>query len=111
MGVSFGYFRFQSAMLLFQLCEMRVNRHPNHPFLIADQGSSLDQPSHQAAVCHIGPQSRVCLTTGMQVYAKCCILNTREAERSMFGRVSLVVEAVNHLKARSCLIDGEVVCC
>ena len=35
MGVSFGYFRFQSAMLLFQLCEMRVNRHPNPPFLIA----------------------------------------------------------------------------
>jgi bifunctional non-homologous end joining protein LigD len=29
----------------------------------------------------------------------------------MFGRVSLVVEAVNHLKVRSCLIDGEVVCC
>lgn len=24
---------------------------------------------------------------------------------------SLVVEAVNHLKVRSCLIDGEVVCC
>jgi len=23
----------------------------------------------------------------------------------------LVVEAVNHLKVRSCLIDGEVVCC
>ena len=28
----------------------------------------------------------------------------------MFVRVSLVVEAVNHLKVRSCLIDGEVVC-
>jgi bifunctional non-homologous end joining protein LigD len=26
-------------------------------------------------------------------------------------RYSLIVEAVNHLKARSCLIDGEVVCC
>ena len=26
-------------------------------------------------------------------------------------RYPLVVEAVNHLKARSCLIDGEVVCC
>jgi bifunctional non-homologous end joining protein LigD len=24
---------------------------------------------------------------------------------------TLVVEAVNHLKVRSCLIDGEVVCC
>jgi bifunctional non-homologous end joining protein LigD len=23
----------------------------------------------------------------------------------------LIVEAVNHLKARSCLLDGEVVCC
>jgi ATP-dependent DNA ligase len=23
----------------------------------------------------------------------------------------LIVEAVNHLKVRSCLIDGEVVCC
>jgi hypothetical protein len=46
MGVSFGYFRFQSAMLLFQLCEMRVSGHPNPPFLIADQGSTLDQPNH-----------------------------------------------------------------
>src|SRR6476660_7690162 len=27
------------------------------------------------------------------------------------ARYSLVVEAVNHLKVRSCLIDGEVVCC
>jgi bifunctional non-homologous end joining protein LigD len=27
------------------------------------------------------------------------------------ARFALVVEAVNHLKVRSCLIDGEVVCC
>src|ERR1700754_1117011 len=27
------------------------------------------------------------------------------------GRYPLVVEAVNHLKVRSCLLDGEVVCC
>src|SRR4051794_41943186 len=27
------------------------------------------------------------------------------------SRFRLVVEAVNHLKVRSCLIDGEVVCC
>jgi bifunctional non-homologous end joining protein LigD len=27
------------------------------------------------------------------------------------GRFPLVVEAVNHLRVRSCLIDGEVVCC
>ena len=27
------------------------------------------------------------------------------------NRYPLVVEAVNHLKIRSCLIDGEVVCC
>ena len=26
-------------------------------------------------------------------------------------RFPLVAEAVNHLKVRSCLIDGEVVCC
>src|SRR5258708_29627240 len=26
-------------------------------------------------------------------------------------RFPLIVEAVNHLKVRSCLIDGEVVCC
>ena len=26
-------------------------------------------------------------------------------------RFPLVVEAVNHLKVRSCLLDGEVVCC
>src|SRR3954447_3597123 len=26
-------------------------------------------------------------------------------------RFPLVIEAVNHLKVRSCLIDGEVVCC
>ena len=26
-------------------------------------------------------------------------------------RYPLVVEAVNHLKVRSCLIDGEVACC
>ena len=26
-------------------------------------------------------------------------------------RYPLLVEAVNHLKVRSCLIDGEVVCC
>ena len=31
----------------------------------------------------------------------------------MTGRTAIhcVVEAVNHLKVRSCLIDGEVVCC
>ena len=29
----------------------------------------------------------------------------------MFGRVVLVVEAMNHREVRSCLIDGEVVCC
>ena len=27
------------------------------------------------------------------------------------ARFPLIVEAVNHLKVRSCLIDGEVVCC
>jgi bifunctional non-homologous end joining protein LigD len=27
------------------------------------------------------------------------------------GRYPLIVEAVNHLKVRSCLIDGEAVCC
>ena len=27
------------------------------------------------------------------------------------GSYPLIVEAVNHLKVRSCLIDGEVVCC
>ena len=27
------------------------------------------------------------------------------------ARFPWVVEAVNHLKVRSCLIDGEVVCC
>jgi bifunctional non-homologous end joining protein LigD len=27
------------------------------------------------------------------------------------SRYPLVIEAVNHLKVRSCLIDGEVVCC
>ena len=27
------------------------------------------------------------------------------------NRYPLVVEALNHLKVRSCLIDGEVVCC
>jgi bifunctional non-homologous end joining protein LigD len=27
------------------------------------------------------------------------------------NRYPLLVEAVNHLKVRSCLIDGEVVCC
>jgi len=27
------------------------------------------------------------------------------------ARFPLVVEAVNHLKVRSCLIDGEVLCC
>ena len=27
------------------------------------------------------------------------------------NRFPLVVEAMNHLKVRSCLIDGEVVCC
>ena len=27
------------------------------------------------------------------------------------GKVALRFEAVNHLKVRSCLIDGEAVCC
>ena len=29
----------------------------------------------------------------------------------MDGPLPAVVEAVNHFKVRSCLIDGEVVCC
>jgi bifunctional non-homologous end joining protein LigD len=28
-----------------------------------------------------------------------------------YDRYPLIVEAVNHLKVRSCLIDGEAVCC
>lgn len=100
-------------MLLFQLCEMRVNRHPNPPFLIAAP-VIFGQTSHQAAVCHVGPQSRVCLTTGKQVYADLCEVlysqHTR-SQTSMFGRVVLVVEAMNHREVRSCLIDGEAVCC
>ena len=37
----------------------------------------------------------------------------RSPAEAMTGRtdIPLVVEAVNHLKVRSCLIDGEVVCC
>ena len=37
-------------------------------------------------------------------------LLTREGN-DWSNRFPLVVEAVNHLKVRSCLIDGEVVCC
>jgi ATP-dependent DNA ligase len=37
-------------------------------------------------------------------------LITRRKKR-LDDRYPLVVEAVNHLKVRSCLIDGEVVCC
>ena len=29
----------------------------------------------------------------------------------LVSRFPLIVEAVNHLRVRSCLIDGEVVCC
>ena len=90
MGVSFGYFRFQSAMLLFQLCEMRVNRRPNPPFLMRP-GSSLDQTSHQAAVCHVGPQSRVCLTTGKQVYADLCEVLHCQHTRSQTRREPIEV--------------------
>ena len=35
---------------------------------------------------------------------------TRRGKR-LDDRYPLVVEAVNHLKVRSCLIDGEAVCC
>ena len=48
------------------------------------------------------------------MYADLCeVLHSQHtrSQTSMFGRVILVVEAVNHLKVRSCLIDGEVVCC
>jgi bifunctional non-homologous end joining protein LigD len=37
-------------------------------------------------------------------------LFTRKAN-DWTARFPLIVEAVNHLKVRSCLIDGEVVCC
>jgi bifunctional non-homologous end joining protein LigD len=37
-------------------------------------------------------------------------LITRRKKR-LDDHFPLVVEAVNHLKVRSCLIDGEVVCC
>jgi bifunctional non-homologous end joining protein LigD len=37
------------------------------------------------------------------------LITRRGNDRSV--RFPLVVEAVNHLKVRSCLIDGEVVCC
>ena len=36
---------------------------------------------------------------------------TRSACNDWTQRYPRVVEAVNHLKVRSCLIDGEVVCC
>ena len=38
MGVSFSYFRFQSAMLLFQLCEMRVADIRTLPFSLRTRG-------------------------------------------------------------------------
>jgi hypothetical protein len=48
------------------------------------------------------------------VYADLCEVlysqHTR-SQTSMFGRVVLVVEAMNHREVRSCLIDGEAVCC
>jgi bifunctional non-homologous end joining protein LigD len=37
------------------------------------------------------------------------LLTRRGNDRS--SRFPLIVDAVNHLKVRSCLIDGEVVCC
>ena len=48
------------------------------------------------------------------MYADLCeVLHCQHtrSQTSMFGRVILVVEAVNHREVRSCLIDGEVVCC
>ena len=38
-----------------------------------------------------------------------CLITRRGNDAS--DRFPLVVEAVNHLKVRSCLIDGEAVCC
>jgi bifunctional non-homologous end joining protein LigD len=38
-----------------------------------------------------------------------CLITRRGNDWS--SRFPLVVEAVNHLKVRSCLVDGEVVCC
>jgi hypothetical protein len=39
------------------------------------------------------------------------VQGNRGTSRANVAHSTLVVEAVNHLNVRSCLIDGEVVCC
>jgi ATP-dependent DNA ligase len=39
------------------------------------------------------------------------LLTQKKAPGARPDRFPLIVEAVNHLKIRSCLIDGEAVCC
>ena len=94
MGVSFGYFRFQSAMLLFQLCEMRVNRHPNPPFLIAatvifgpnePPGSSLPRWATVKGV----PNYR---KAGVRGFMRSVPSNTREAKRLSVGTFPRLAE-------------------
>jgi bifunctional non-homologous end joining protein LigD len=51
---------------------------------------------------------------GYRLMARCDPVGIRLITRrgnDWSERFPLVVEAVNHLKVRSCLIDGEVVCC
>ena len=51
---------------------------------------------------------------GFRLMARCDPVGIRLITRGgndWTNRYPLVVEAVNHLKVRSCLIDGEVVCC
>ena len=56
------------------------------------------------------PQRRQISCVSESFTARCVRLITRGGN-DWTQRYPLVVEAVNHLKVRSCLIDGEVVCC
>jgi hypothetical protein len=99
-------------MLLFQLCEMRVNRHPNPPFLIAatvifgpnePPGSSLPRWATVKGV----PNYR---KAGIRGFMRSVAFSTH-AKPNVYVRPGYSRRGGREPSRGSVLIDGEVVCC
>src|SRR6188472_2804641 len=86
----------------------RVLARPRHSFIAPCLPSTADHPPAGPEWVHEIKHD------GYRVMARRDPVGIRLLTRNghdWADRYPLIVEAVNHLKARSCLIDGEAVCC
>ena len=100
--------RFAGARTIFAGMSNRVLARPRHSFIAPCLPSTADHPPTGSKWVHEIKHD------GYRLMARRDPVGIRLLTRNghdWADRYPLIVEAVNHLKARSCLIDGEAVCC